>query len=104
MFKLESDNTDIYRRIRQGEFHVDDDETEEGKITKAKFRIENIKTYDKSKDILVDETCIVCLEHMDLKSNNLKITHCNHVFHNECLTNWFTKKMNCPFCRDELMY
>lgn len=47
-----------------------------------------------------ENTCCVCLEELDFtESSSLQATHCDHVFHKNCLVRWATKKWNCPVCR-----
>ena len=41
------------------------------------------------------ETCCICLD--DLISE-VVITSCQHKFHKECLSTWFSYKRSCPLC------
>lgn len=56
--------------------------------------------------------CPICLDfisHNNIISNNIldiknkdgviKLNKCNHVFHYNCLTEWFKKESTCPLCR-----
>lgn len=46
------------------------------------------------------QKCAVCFE--DVKSTNTqnsKVLSCNHSFHPECITTWFTTSDLCPTCR-----
>ena len=45
------------------------------------------------------ETCPVCLEEIQFKQ--LHKTSCGHVFHHECILNWFVASDDCPVCRNE---
>ena len=52
------------------------------------------------------DICTICLD--DLKSNNVVITECNHIFHKDCLLRWINinleKRQNadCPNCKFQL--
>jgi hypothetical protein len=47
------------------------------------------------------DPCIIC--QIDFDPEDL-VTHlpCSHVFHDECLRPWLSKKKTCPFCSTEL--
>lgn len=42
------------------------------------------------------------IKRLELKTNELMRTPCNHMFHIPCLVNWMQIKMECPSCRKEL--
>jgi len=44
-----------------------------------------------------NEICTICLENF-LINDKINILGCNHIFHKECLDNWFINN-NCPLCR-----
>ena len=46
------------------------------------------------------EDCPICLE--DLHNHNPVITHCTHIFGNECITRVIETQHKCPMCRAEL--
>ncbi|KAL4499033.1 hypothetical protein ABPG72_016935 [Tetrahymena utriculariae] len=48
------------------------------------------------------ELCSVCLEEFVFNKDLVRVTICQHVFHNECLEEWLKKQQNCPSCRQEL--
>lgn len=75
-----------------------------------KIKIEKInkllksEKYDKlkkKKNNSEQEACCICV--MEFGSTEVvKITPCNHFFHNDCLFQWIDTKINepdCPFCR-----
>lgn len=46
------------------------------------------------------EDCGICLD----DSGELIETGCKHIFHTQCLEQWFTHNENCPKCRKEFTY
>ena len=44
------------------------------------------------------QTCVVCLEPLEFKDFR-RMTTCRHVFHPECIANWFVMSDDCPVCR-----
>lgn len=42
--------------------------------------------------------CAICLEDIGTGS---RLKNCKHVYHTECIREWFKKKQNCPVCRCE---
>jgi len=50
---------------------------------------------------LVDD-CSICLNNLK-KEDKVLILKCNHLYHSECLLEWFNKdNNNCPLCREIL--
>lgn len=41
--------------------------------------------------------CPVCLE--NIQSNAVKLLHCEHIFHKNCIERWFQNHTTCPVCR-----
>lgn len=41
--------------------------------------------------------CIICLERMNI-GEKIKILNCGHMYHNECINEWFKRKRECPLC------
>lgn len=59
---------------------------------------ENSELYEKYKD----KQCSICIGSY-VNGEKVIITSCDHVFHKECVENWFKKESNkCPFCRKEV--
>jgi hypothetical protein len=46
---------------------------------------------------LADTTCPICQD--ALTSTAVRIRHCNHTYHQNCLDSWFTMSVRCPVCR-----
>lgn len=67
---------------------------------------------DHNEEKLQDKTeCIICMSELNLAGhdNNEVInfsrtmhTPCRHMFHEDCLSNWMSVKMECPTCRTPL--
>jgi|UniRef100_A0A6C0IR64 hypothetical protein len=54
------------------------------------------------------ETCIICMDKIELKSNAY-LSDCGHCFHKKCITNYYhhvqmisNKNLTCPICRCNL--
>jgi len=45
--------------------------------------------------------CSICLVNYE-NGDNVSLTNCNHLFHNECLVEWTHYKKECPICRKNL--
>lgn len=48
----------------------------------------------------VDTNCSICQD--SLTEAGTRITHCGHVFHNNCIAEWFTQSVRCPLCRHDI--
>ena len=47
-----------------------------------------------------DTNCSICQD--SLIESGTRITHCGHVFHNNCIAEWFTRSVFCPMCRHDI--
>ena len=71
----------------------------------------NICNFFKKKEIVKNKTddyiilnrefenneCIICLEYMT-KGDKIKILECGHIYHYNCINDWFKIKRECPLC------
>ena len=48
------------------------------------------------------ESCIICRDQFDENMANAKKLPCGHIFHVNCLRNWFLMQQTCPTCRAEI--
>jgi hypothetical protein len=57
----------------------------------------------KKNDIILNESCLICIE--NYKFNELKriLPKCKHCFHKKCIDKWLKKSATCPVCRDLLL-
>jgi len=47
-----------------------------------------------------DCTCAICQEEID--GNGMRLRHCQHTFHDNCIAEWFTRSVHCPNCRHDI--
>jgi hypothetical protein len=47
-----------------------------------------------------DENCAICQETITTQCTRLR--HCGHIFHPNCITEWFTRSVFCPNCRHDI--
>jgi len=57
----------------------------------------NFNEQDQPADLL----CTICMEVRDVRSQDNRVLECMHVFHEECIEQWFreSKDRRCPTCR-----
>ncbi|CDU16504.1 E3 ubiquitin-protein ligase, putative [Plasmodium yoelii] len=48
------------------------------------------------------QECVICMYNIILNNKKYCITPCYHIFHEKCLQQWMTIKMECPTCRGSL--
>lgn len=65
------------------------------RVENIELDIEYIK-YDK--DCMKTDPCSICFENFTEDSMVCNIA-CNHVFHQECISEWGKWKQNCPYCK-----
>jgi len=46
--------------------------------------------------------CAICQVAVDISTEEYMLTPCDHIFHEECLSQWMNIKMECPTCRSQL--
>lgn len=50
------------------------------------------------------DTCAICrisLQSINDKDNHICIGNCNHVYHQECINKWLSKRNVCPLCNQD---
>lgn len=49
------------------------------------------------------ELCAICQDNLIHDSQQVRrINHCQHMFHNTCITQWFRRNVRCPTCRHDI--
>ncbi|KAK8481438.1 hypothetical protein V6N12_017951 [Hibiscus sabdariffa] len=49
-----------------------------------------------------DETCIICLSHLEVGFESARKMPCSHDFHVDCIEKWLRQSHYCPICRFEM--
>lgn len=44
-----------------------------------------------------EEACCICME--DIEYTKLEKLACGHIYHNNCILEWYNTKLSCPMCR-----
>ncbi len=60
---------------------------------------QQIQTATETNVPVSNETCAIC---QDVMNSATRIRHCGHVFHAQCITQWFTMNARCPICRHDI--
>ena len=55
--------------------------------------VENLSTTD---------VCAICQDTMEGTNRIRRLTHCNHTFHDNCISTWFRRNVHCPTCRHDI--
>ena len=62
------------------------------------LRAENREPFS---DLILDDdldyNCSICLENLS-KNDEITTLGCNHIFHKNCIDNWFINHSTCPLC------
>jgi len=68
---------------------------------KRNFKIYSLKSFKLKNDLLDD--CSICLNNL-LKDQKVIKLNCNHIYHKDCILNWFNKdsENGCPLCRNNI--
>ena len=48
-----------------------------------------------------DDDCPICLNELS-QNTCAKLSKCNHIFHNHCLSSWIIQSKSCPYCRTKI--
>ena len=59
--------------------------------------VEVVKKYFVLKKEFDNNECIICLENMII-NDHINMLECGHIYHNKCISEWFTVKKECPIC------
>ena len=61
---------------------------------------EQITAATSAAGLLSDDNCAICQEIMD--GPVTRINYCGHMFHPNCISEWFTRSVFCPNCRHDI--
>lgn len=53
--------------------------------------------FNQNQDSSEKKNCVICMEDIE-QEENVKLLHCSHLFHSECLNKWLLEKSTCPMC------
>lgn len=66
--------------------------------------IKNLAVIELREEDLLDpinHECCVCLEENNVGDKAVRLPHCSHIFHKDCIIDWLQRKCSCPVCRYE---
>lgn len=49
-----------------------------------------------------NQNCAICQEGISLTDTARKINHCDHIYHQSCIDQWFQRSVHCPTCRYDI--
>ena len=49
-----------------------------------------------------DDCCVICQDDYHKNKKCVQL-YCDHVFHKECIKDWFSQKLTCPLCNNHLI-
>ncbi len=101
-------NREIFNIVKyQNIFLIEkpDDRTMEGLITElSQLKLERLRKIRPPKPttnpekLFVEQECPICLENF-VENETVAMLPCGHIFHIECVKEWFSIKYECPSCR-----
>ena len=56
----------------------------------------------KRSNLIITNSCSICLVEMDSSDEVCEINDCKHIFHTECLHQWLEQKNECPLCKGNI--
>ena len=57
-------------------------------------------TEEVTDEAVTSTNCAICQD--SLSPVHIRLTHCGHTFHNQCIAEWFTRSVHCPNCRHDV--
>lgn len=58
--------------------------------------------YMQREDVYSDPMCSICLVDLEVGNRIVQLENCSHAFHAECISEWVTRKAQCPACRSDM--
>lgn len=62
-------------------------------------QIENSTSVSKARG---EYECAICQDNITPGIEIRTISHCNHIFHKDCIDTWFRQNVKCPVCRHDI--
>jgi hypothetical protein len=69
---------------------VEEEEEETVSLTAAKYTVE-----------MDNKECSICLIDFEI-DDSVVVLDCHHIFHQNCILEWVTRKKDCPNCREKI--
>lgn len=90
---------DIYESFDERLRQIENYENKKTEKEKKKNLKKGLKLIYKTRIYKSHKNCSICLDGMfGLNCSRLS---CRHVFHENCINEWFKEKPNCPICRNQ---
>ncbi|XP_039251576.2 E3 ubiquitin-protein ligase RNF139-like [Styela clava] len=82
----------IYRTFREGLKTLNNRRTVNNKIASMSLvQVEEIEEKDR-------DVCSICYQEFIADNGEVRKTHCNHMFHSQCIRKWIFIQDSCPMC------
>ena len=49
-----------------------------------------------------ETACSICQETFGHDDARVRLRNCNHTFHRDCATTWYSRSVYCPLCRNDI--
>lgn len=70
-------------------------------VRPTQAQIDSATTVQASTDT-TEETCTICQDDIEANTQTRKINACGHMFHKNCIDQWFERNVKCPVCRHDI--
>ena len=62
--------------------------------------LQSMSNMDKTEEDKPEYECSICLSEIEA-DDPIRVGYCRHIFHANCLIQWFQKQQRCPYCRQD---
>jgi hypothetical protein len=96
----------IYHNLNNDDNNVDNNDDNNVDDNTYSFIDKIFNIYEKiqiKKNIKKCDTCIICFE-LNSINNKCSILSCKHIYHSECINEWFDNSETCPICRKKIKH
>lgn len=91
-------STDLFSTIFGGAFQPESAPT----LTLSNINTNTVVTNYRSSESNGQQMCPICRVNFEENDIIRKINHCGHMYHINCIDNWFQEHTTCPVCRHNL--